>query len=379
MTLVLSTLASLLVFLFVPSRGMRIAAFVLACVPVLDLGYLFLVSRFLRVRRRDTLLRGHRGIAFDVELVMENRSILPLLGAVIRDATGTIDADGKNRMVVSLAPRERRVITYRITARERGEFELGPATVIVRDLFGLSRRRLSSSERCRLIVYPRIDHLPFAPRNGVPQGSVASLNPIHEDLTRYRSIRSYLPGDEMKRINWKASARLGSLATNEYENTLSVPLMILLDLSLNDYSLKWRYGSVEEAIAVAASLAVAASASGQAVGLVSTGRIKESERALTIEPGSETIVPILEALALVEPTQGKAGMTFAEAAGALPFRSRVAYVGASPGEAAAAFAAAVHARSGDLRLYISDLTRDEELALTRLGIDTIPIEDASRE
>jgi uncharacterized protein (DUF58 family) len=358
---------------------MRIAAFVLACIPVLDLGYLFLVSRFLRIRRRDVLLRGHRGIAFDVELIMENRSILPLLGAVLRDATGTIDADGKNRMVVSLAPRERRVITYRITARERGEFELGPATVIVRDLFGLSRRRLGSSERCRLIVYPRIDRLPFVPRNGVPQGSISSHNPIHEDLTRYRSIRSYLPGDEMKRINWKASARLGALATNEYENTLSVPLVILLDLSLDDYSLKWRYGSVEEAIAVAASLAVAASASGQAVGLVSTGKTKGSERALTIECGSETIVPILEALALVEPTPGKAGMTFAEIAAALPFRSRVAYVGASPGEAAAAFAAAVHARSGDLRLYISDLTRDEELALTRLGIETVPIEDASRE
>ena len=372
-------LASALAFLFAPSRATRMVAFAFICVPLLDLCYLYVLSRSLRIRRRDSLLRGHRGVAFDVELILDNRSWLPALGLILRDATGTIDVGGNNNLVVSLAPRERRVLTYRITARERGEFELGPAHLILRDFFGLAKRRLSSEQRCRLIVYPRIDRLPFAPRNGVPQGSVSSLNPIHEDLTRYRSIRGYLPGDEMKRINWKASARLGSLATNEYENTLSVPLVVLLNLSLDDYALKSRYGSAEEAIAVAASLAVAASKAGQPVGLLSTGRLKGGERPVSIAPGSEAVVPLLETLALVQAVNGRAGTFFVEAASSLPFRSRVAYVGASPGEVAAALAAGVRGRSGELRLYVSDLTVDEELRLAGLAIDRVPIEEATRE
>ncbi len=371
--------AALLVFLFNPSRWTRIIAFVLVCVPLLDFAYLAVLSRSLRLRRRDALLRGHRGVAFDVELVLENRSWLPALGLVFRDVTGTIDAGGSNRLVVSLAPRERRVLTYRITARERGEFELGPSQLILRDFFGLAKRRLSSDERCRLIVYPRIDRLPFSPRSGLPQGAIASLNPVHEDLTRYRSIRDYVTGDEMKRINWKASARLGSLATNEYENTLSVPLVILLNLCLDDYALKWRYGSAEEAIAVSASLAVAAAGAGQAVGLVSTGRFKESGVPVSIKPGTETVVPLLETLALIEPVNGAAETYFARAAVTLPFRARVAYVGASPGEHAAALAAAVRGRSGSLRLYLSDLNLEEELRLAALGLEAVPIEEAGRE
>ncbi|HEY7587826.1 MAG TPA: DUF58 domain-containing protein, partial [Thermoplasmata archaeon] len=42
-------------------------------------------------------------------------------------------------------------------------------------------------------------------------------------------VREYIPGDEVRRINWKASARLDRLCTNEYEGERSGDVVIILD------------------------------------------------------------------------------------------------------------------------------------------------------
>jgi uncharacterized protein (DUF58 family) len=47
--------------------------------------------------------------------------------------------------------------------------------------------------------------------------------------TDFWAIRAYASGDEMRRINWKASARLASLFTNEYEGERSGDFVIILD------------------------------------------------------------------------------------------------------------------------------------------------------
>ena len=49
--------------------------------------------------------------------------------------------------------------------------------------------------------------------------------------TEFYSIREYMPGDGMRRINWKASARKGDLLVNEYEGENSGDAIIVLDAS----------------------------------------------------------------------------------------------------------------------------------------------------
>ena len=89
---------------------------------------------------------------------------------------------------------------------------------------------------------------------GFPQGNLKINNPCYEDITMRRSIRDYMNGDELKRINWRASARFASLYTNQYENSFDAPLFVFLNLAEEDYDLHNRRYYSEKAIEIAASI-----------------------------------------------------------------------------------------------------------------------------
>jgi uncharacterized protein (DUF58 family) len=366
------------VFLFAPSRPVQFAALTFALAPVFDAVYLILAGRALKVRRRDLLVRAPRGEAFQVELVVENRGRLPIFGVALTDPTGLIPSNGANRLMLSLRPRERKVVSYEITAGDRGEYRLGPAALRLRALLGPGGARLAAEETCRVIVFPRVGPLAYAPRTGQPMGNLPSRSPADEDLTRQRSIRAYLPGDELKRINWKVSARTGQLATNEYERTLNCPATVLLNLTLEDYGIRRRYEEIEAAIEAAASLAAAAARNGQAIGLVSSGRIRGESDPVRIDRATGIAWPILDALARIEPSALASLPLFSAAGQSLPYRSQAVYIGADPGEAGLALAALIRARGGRLRLVIPGLIREGELRFARSGVTATAAEEWRR-
>lgn len=355
------------VFLFAPWFSVRLAAGAFALVPLLESGYLLSVKRGIVVRRRDSILRGHRGEAISVELILENRSPFPVIGATLRDGAA-------HRQLVDLAPRERRVLVYSFLPRERGESELGPARLRVAGFFGTAEATVESFEWCRLIVFPRVDRIAYAAQRGVPQGRLRSTRAADEDPTRFRSLRDYVSGDEPRRVNWKASARLGRLATNEYELTIDAPVLLLLNLNLNEYPLKTRYLSSERLIERAASIAIAASVAGQRVGLATAGNLKGASGSVRIDPAPEGSHAVMDSLARVEANAESSALVFAEAIAALPHRARVFYLGPDPKESAAALDAAIRLRGGSLSCIIADAARERECALGAAGLDVRALE-----
>ena len=89
-------------------------------------------------------------------------------------------------------------------------------------------------------MYPTTALAQIKTPGGIPLGTLVTSNPLYEDLTRSRSIRDYQRGDEPRRINWKVSARTGNLMVNEFESTISYPLMVFLNLAPEEYSLRTR-------------------------------------------------------------------------------------------------------------------------------------------
>ncbi len=300
-----------LFFAFAPVRSLRVIAlfvfgtYALAVVPAR------LLPRAVSVRRREEVIRVNRLQVVEVSFAVRNRWPLPIRSLLVTDRLGGLFADTPPVFLISLRPRETRILTWRAQARERGEFTIGPVQLTGPGPLGLRRWFVDQPAMQRVIVYPAVFPLTLEHRRGLPAGSIAVVNRLYEDVSRFRSLREYAPGDELRRINWKVSARLGKLHTTEYVPSLYFPVLVLLNLTAEDYPLSMRRHLIERAIEVAASLVVVFAGLKQEVGLVASALLPGQPGFLSvpIRPGSSHGMRILEALALARPCDERVDFT----------------------------------------------------------------------
>lgn len=138
---------------------------------------------------------------------------------------------GSNHAILGLEPESEAVVEYEVEAPRSGDYILGPLTVRSRDALGLQVEEVVVDLRTRFFVGPRTELLrgvDIRPRRTRPWfGNVPSRR---RGLgTDFMNIREYQPSDDMRRINWKASARVDGLLTNEFEGERSSDVVIVLD------------------------------------------------------------------------------------------------------------------------------------------------------
>ena len=191
-------------------------------------------------------------------------------------------------------------------ARRRGYYRFGPAVLESGDLFGLyTSRRDHDGPGAALIVYPVPRpipdfHLPAARPLGEARSSVMAW----ADPNRPAGAREYRPGDAVKSIDWKASARLGSMHVKTYDPSVSRYAVIVLEASTADRPWDGHLPDVLEAcVTAAASIAVKAEELGYQVGLITNGVTQSDDARAVIPPaaGAGQLPDILESLAMVRP------------------------------------------------------------------------------
>ena len=140
---------------------------------------------------------------------------------------------------------------YELRPVKRGEYEFGKLRVYVRLPFGLFQRQFTSGEQQKVAVFPSFQKLKeyefmaFHRRSGLP--GQKRRKKIGVSL-EFEQIKSYVRGDDVRFLNWKASARRGELMLNQYRDEKSQQLICLLDkgrtmemsfkgMSLLDYSI----------------------------------------------------------------------------------------------------------------------------------------------
>lgn len=394
---VLVPLLLLLVVLFAPPPLMRILAAALLAIRALALGYTLVVRAGVTASRGEPLVRANRFAPFTCTLTVRNRTPLPIHFVTVADRIGSFAARRPAQFVVGLGPWEERRFSYELEGRERGEFQLGPVDLVGTDAFGFFPWRARLPCYQRVIVYPNIFALDLQSRRGLPSGSLKVLNKLYEDVTRYRSLREYQPGDEPKRINWKASARLGALYSMEYVPSIYFPVLVLLNLTVDDYPLAQRAHLIERAIETAASLVFHFVGIGQEVGLAATGRIGPAAGAgagaapdsgagdCTVEPvraGYAHAAHLLEQLARLNAVAGEQAAGFEELAqrgGASANGTRIAVVTPPLREAQRARLLALRRRGYEVEVFLvsTHQTRQEELAVP--GLTSHAVSRDSRE
>jgi uncharacterized protein (DUF58 family) len=320
----------LLLFLFIPFLAVQLICLFVLAVFLLSYIYAYHTRYNLVIKRKQEWIAVYRYQKVDIEFEIENKGFLPLFSLAVIDSAGGLYAGGKERFLITLRARDRKLVHYEARGYRRGKYILGPVKLSGADPLGLFSWEDLHKIKCQVIIYPAIHTITLSHLSGLPGGSIVAGNKVYEDVTRFKSLREYTPGDEPRRIHWKASARLGSLFSKDFLPTLYYPILLVLNLNTGEYAFRHRYRSAERAIEVAASLIVAGIGAGQSVGLLSNGVIDESDR-YTASPfgrtGSHGMV-LLEKLACIKPVSSREGAVFELVRmNALPYGTRLIYIG----------------------------------------------------
>jgi uncharacterized protein (DUF58 family) len=218
------------------------------------------------------------GEAVDTWLVVHNQKSLPALWMFWKDHTDTgLDVEGAACHYGTLLPDRKHELKFRLHSTRRGLFRVGPAVLESSGPFGLVRRFLVDRSVDFITVLPRV----------VPIGKGLALGqrPIHqvprrrsmfEDPSRFMGVRDYRPGDSMRRIHWRATARSGNIQVKLFEPSVLTGVLLAVDMGLASYP-QTRTDPIkidpllEFTVTAAASLGEYVLAGDQQVGLISNG------------------------------------------------------------------------------------------------------------
>ena len=241
------------------------------------------------VRRSLTMLRVKRevedrafpGETLTARFTIHNNSRLPLPWLHVQERVPFALRDAANYRVVLTVPGQLSVecdFPYRCT--KRGYYDVGPMGLQTGDLFGFVSTEWEERQTQSIIVYPNVVSLE---RLGLPSrspfGNQASKQRLFEDPARLSGVRDYTPGDSMRSVHWKASAREGELVVKKFQPAIDLNVALVLDLNKNAYPINQAVGASEWAIVVAASIAShIVNEQRQSVGLITNGidPLKES-------------------------------------------------------------------------------------------------------
>ncbi|HWM32749.1 MAG TPA: DUF58 domain-containing protein, partial [Pseudolysinimonas sp.] len=137
---------------------------------------------------------------------------------------------------IGSAARRIRSVEYDLHPVRRGLYPIGPFVVEYEDPFGMVDSVLAVGEADRLVVVPDVVELPpggptLADGEGTALLVQRRVTGNDDDLT----TREYRPGDALRRVHWRASARHGELMVRQEEHRSHPDARILIDTRQGGY------------------------------------------------------------------------------------------------------------------------------------------------
>jgi uncharacterized protein (DUF58 family) len=166
---------------------------------------------------------------------------------------------GAPMQLAKLGPGQAASAAYRVPTTRRGLVRTGPLRALRRDVLGLTQRTTTLAGTEEVLIVPHTIPLPFP--------SVGSSGRLGQHLrmkswgqtgTEFHSLREYVPGDDIRRINWKASARSLDLVVRETALEGIRRCTVVLDTAQAEYV----GGSFEHAVSAAASVTASSAHAG---------------------------------------------------------------------------------------------------------------------
>ncbi|WP_225822973.1 DUF58 domain-containing protein [Streptomyces naphthomycinicus] len=261
------------------------------------------VRRLLLTRSGDTSTR--LGDTADVTLTITNPSRRPLRAA-LRDAwppsswqRGTETGASRHRLTVP--PGERRRVTTRLRPTRRGDRHADRVTIRSYGPLGLFARQGAHEVPWTVRVLP-----PFTSRKHLPSrlARLRELDGRTSVLTRgegteFDSLREYVPGDDTRSIDWRATARQSAVAVRTWRPERDRHILLVLDTGRTSAGRVGDAPRLDASMDAALLLAALASRAGDRVALLAYDR---RVRALVQGRSAGDVLPsLVNAMATLEP------------------------------------------------------------------------------
>lgn len=140
---------------------------------------------------------------------------------------------------------------YILEPKERGEYSFGALNIFASSPLGFVSRRFTFQKDAMLPAYPSFIHLRkyelMALQNEFLLGGIKKIRKLGHTM-EFEQIKEYVPGDDVRTINWKATSKTNRLMVNQFQDEKSQRIFMLIDkgrtmkmpfkgLSLLDYSI----------------------------------------------------------------------------------------------------------------------------------------------
>ena len=183
-----------------------------------------------------------------------------------------------HRSMFFLPPRCALTRHHEITLLRRGVYEAGSVALSTGDLFAIARKKRQLQFDCGIVVYPRLlseDELADPINRWLGEALVKRW--IMPDPFLVSGIRDSVPGDPMRDVHWKASAKTGDLKVKLRDYTSDPKVLVLLNVQAAQH--QWsdvpsqHVAMMEKAISISATLCIRALRHGLSAGFATNASL----------------------------------------------------------------------------------------------------------
>lgn len=258
--------------------------------------------RALEYERHISAQRVLWGERIELELVVRNAKALPLPWLQIDDMV-THGAEIADRAMMPSARRgfdivrgtwsvgwfERVTRRLQIVGSRRGTYRFVSAELQVADLFAQASRREERAIATAYRVVPRTVAVRPVVSDSPATGATRASTGLYEEPSLFSGVRPYQPGDQLRRIHWKATARLGRPMSRRYDAAREREVLLAVDMQTlagPSWMLNWDDDLVEGLCVAALSLARSFVEGGVAVGLAVNAYSDRPQRTVFLPPSA---------------------------------------------------------------------------------------------
>jgi uncharacterized protein (DUF58 family) len=252
--------------------------------------------------RRESTRAFAAGRWHEVRLRIDNDARRPVLARVHDHHPAGFESRDLPRLV-ELPARGWAQITYGLRSLRRGSFDFQPAALRLRSPLRLLERQVRVGESQSVRVYPDFGALAgyalLATDHRLSQLGVLQRRRRGEGLD-FHQLREYRIGDSLRRIDWKATARMHRLISREYQDERDQAIVLLLDCGRRMSAHDGELSHFDAALNATLLLAHVGLRHGDAVGAMTMGG---EARFIAPRKSRATITLMLDELYDLEPTQ----------------------------------------------------------------------------
>ncbi len=150
-----------------------------------------------------------------------------------------------------IEPEKNTLFQYILEPKERGEYSFGALNIFASSPLGFISKRFTFQKDAFLPAYPSFIHLRkyelMALQNEFLLGGIKKIRKLGHTM-EFEQIKEYVPGDDVRTINWKATSKTNRLMVNQFQDEKAQRIFMLIDkgrtmkmpfkgLSLLDYSI----------------------------------------------------------------------------------------------------------------------------------------------